>query len=444
VTPVRLLHVFLEPEEGRRLRVGRLARVGRELLFEYDSGFLATGLELSVFKLPARPGVQAGEPTKFDGLMGVFDDSLPDGWGRLLIDRRAAKQGIDRSQLTPLDRLALVGASAMGALVYEPEQNGEPPSVVHLRELEVEARAVLRGATAVDLDRLIALGGSPQGARPKLLVQLADDGAAVFGDARWRPGCVHHLVKFRSEQDDTHAGTLEHAYLLMATAAGIETPPSLMLGRTSKHPGYFAVRRFDRAGPRKLHLHTLAGLLHAPPGLTALSYRDLLVATRQLTRSESAVAQMFRRACFNVFAHNRDDHSRNFAFLMDERGRWQPSPAYDLTFSEGPGGEHTLLVDGEGLNPSAEHLQRLAASMELKHGPAIIDDVRSAVSRFARFAEEAGLPARRTAEVAKRLGAARPRANRAARAMAVRPPPRARGRGTKRAKSTKSTKSTKP
>ena len=407
--PARVITVFLEPEKGLRLHVGRLALKNQQLLFEYDADFLARGLELSPFKLPLAPGVVTGDPTKFDGLMGVFDDSLPDGWGRLLIDRRAAKAGIPPEALSPLDRLLLVGHRAMGALVYEPQVELELPAVVQLPELEADTQAVLKGVSAVDLDRLVALGGSPQGARPKVLVQLSTDGTVVVGDSEPRPGFEAWLVKFRSRDDDQHAASLEHAYLLMASAAGIEVPASRLLGRTSRHPGFFAVRRFDRAGKKKLHLHTLAGLLNAPLRSSALTYRDVLKTARALTRNEGDVLELFRRACFNVFAHNRDDHARNFAFLMNARGTWRVSPAYDLTYAHGPGGEHAMLVDTEGANPTRAHLEKLAASVGLRRTAIVIDEVRAGVSKFHRFADEAGVARSRAREVGRALGVRPPR-----------------------------------
>ena len=144
-------------------------------------------------------------------------------------------------------------------------------------------------------------------------------------------------------------------------------------------------------------------MLHLPYGYTALDYIDLLKVTRKLTRNEAAVAEMFRRACFNVFAHNRDDHSRNFAFLMDEHGTWSPSPAYDLTFSPGPGGEHTMLVAGEGRAPGREHLAAVARRAELRHSAKIVDQVRAAISRFRIHADRAGVPARLRDKVASAL-----------------------------------------
>lgn len=404
---VEQLAVFYEPAAGQRRKVGRLALKDRQILFEYEPSFLASRLELSPFNLPLRPGVVVGRPDIFDGLMGVFEDSLPDGWGRLLIDRRATELGLSGLTLTPLDRLAVVGARSMGALTYQPEAPLEDPATIKLSELARDAEAVQHELGGADLDRLIAAGGSPKGARPKVLVQMGRDGALDLGSRDIRPGHSAWMVKFPAKEDPRAIGPLEHAYMLMAKAAGIDVPRSQLLGKTSRNPGYFAIERFDRAPGVRVHMHTLGGLLQLPHGYPALDYRDLLLTTRRMTRDESAVAEMFRRACFNVLAHNRDDHSRNFAFLMDERGQWRPSPAYDITFSSGPGGEHTTLVAGEGKAPGRTHLAALAEQVDLRRSAQILDEVAAAVRDFRRFADRAGVPARLRNEVARTIAGAK-------------------------------------
>jgi serine/threonine-protein kinase HipA len=420
---IEQLTVFLESGPDHRMRVGRLALAARQILFEYDATFLGSKLELSPFRLRLQPGVVVGQAEVLDGLMGVFDDSLPDGWGKLLIDRRAAELGISGGSLTPLDRLTLVGTRSMGALVYEPEIALDEPAIVELSQLAHDAEAVLEGTSGADLERLIAVGGSPKGARPKVLVQLAPNGDVHFGAKAIQPGFTAWLVKFRAHEDDRHSAVLEHAYFLMAKAAGMDVPRTQLLGKTRRNPGYFAIERFDRDGPKRIHMHTLGGLLQLPHVYTSLDYSDLLKVTRTLTRNEAAVTEMFRRACFNVFAHNRDDHSRNFAFLMDEQGTWRPSPAYDLTFASGPGGEHTTLVAREGRAPGREHLARLANLVDLKHGTTVIDEVRAAVDRFELHADRAGVPARLRDKIASALGLSRrsPRRPRAAKPPRRRP-----------------------
>lgn len=401
-TPVTRLTVTWEPEEGQRQLVGRLLRQGHEVLFEYEPAFIRSGVQLSPFKLPLGGGVFRGDPSRFDGLKGLFDDSLPDGWGRLLLDRRAQQAGLSRAQLGPMDRLSLVGSRAMGALVYEPEQALEVPSVVNLKELELEVASVLADGKS-DFERLFVIGGSPHGARPKALVQMDAKGTLHAGVARALPGCTSWLVKFRAQNDEPDSGVLEHAYFLMAKAAGIDVPETRVLGRA---PGYFAIRRFDREGTRKTHQHTLCGLLEAPHTFPSVTYDELLLVARRLVKSELAVRELFRRACFNVFAHNRDDHSKNFSFLMNARGEWSVSPAYDLSYSDGPGGEHWMMVAGEGARPTRKHLEALAKAGDVKRPGPIIDEVRAAVDRFGVFAEEAGVRAKTRKRVAAALKAA--------------------------------------
>lgn len=403
---VEQVAVFYEPQPGRRQKVGRLAFKDHRALFEYDGGFLASKIELSPFHLRLQPGVFEGDARKMDGLMGVFDDSLPDGWGRLLIDRRAVELGLSAAKVTPLDRLTLVGSRSMGALVYEPEVSLDEPTTINPTEFEKEVETVLKDMTGANLERLIAMGGSPKGARPKLLVQLAPDGAVYSGSRTTREGFSSWLIKFPAAIDHRHAGALEHAYFMMAERAGIAVPRTQLLAKTKRHPGYFAIERFDRVQDQRVHMHTAGGLLHLPNPYPALDYADLIKLTRRLVRNEVAVTEMFRRACFNVFAHNRDDHPRNFAFLMTEDGAWNLSPAYDLTFAEGPRGEHTTLVAGEGPAPGMAALRRLAKDTDVKNSETVIDRVRDAVASFAKFADEAGVPAKLRASTAKAISAA--------------------------------------
>ncbi len=407
IEPIRQLNVYYEPRSGVRTRVGRLARPGHEILFEYDADFLARGPELSPFRLRKATGVFTGRPERFEGLFGLFDDSLPDGWGRLLLDRRAIKAGASPRSLGPLDRLAYIGARGMGALTYEPEIPQEQPTVVDLVEVAAQTKVEVERLSRAELERLFMIGGSPAGARPKAMVQISERSPTLlFGGQSSEPGYVPYLVKFPAPLDPKWIAPMELAYMRMAQAAGIEVPEALLLCRTSREPGFFAVKRFDRAEHRRIHLHTICGLLEAPHIYPSIGYDQLLVATRSLTRDESAVAEIFRRACFNVFAHNRDDHSKNFAFLMDESGQWRPSPAYDLTYSEGPGGQHAMILAGESGDPGEAELLRLAEKVGLRGAREIIDRVRGAVVRFLEFAEEMPAGARRA--LAQRLGASAP------------------------------------
>ena len=136
----------------------------------------------------------------------------------------------------------------------------------------------------------------------------------------------------------------------------------------------------------------------------AADYLDLLRLTHHLTRSEAEVSEAYRHAAFNVVAHNRDDHLRQFAFRRRD-GHWTRTPAYDLTFSDGPGGEHTLLVSGEGRQPTRRHLLDLAerAGLKVKIAARVLDGVHAAVERWPEFAEAAGVSEATAERVAKGL-----------------------------------------
>lgn len=356
--PTPLLNVFMEFSERRK--VGRLALRGRSILFEYEPAFVAAGLQISPFRLPLRSSVSTGDPKVFDGLSGAFNDSLPDGWGRLLLDRAVEMHGLRRGQLTPLDRLAHVGRNGMGALSYEPDQSGEDALAETLQIDKIAAEAAFSGEQEGVIEKLLKLNGASSGARPKIVAQVSKDKKQIIhGRAPLRAGCAHWMIKFPSANDANDIGAVEYAYSLMAKAAGVDMPETyLFKGKTKQR--YFGSRRFDRDGAKRIHMHSLSGLLHADHRLPAIDYNDFLKATLLLTKDARELERAFTLACFNVLAHNRDDHSKNISFLMDEAGRWTLAPAYDLTFSDGPGGEQSMMVMGEGKSPGLSHLRALA------------------------------------------------------------------------------------
>lgn len=370
--------------------MGRLALKERKIFFEYSPEFLKTKLELSPFKLPLKPGVFISEDRLFDGLFGVFNDSLPDGWGRLLLDRKLRGMGINPVQLTPLDRLYYVGSHGMGALIYEPEIKGAT-SFHHENNDEIADEILQFQEQDNDrfVDDLLAMSGSSAGARPKIITRI--------GKEDW-------IIKFRSSQDPNDIGPIEYAYHLMAKAAHLDVPDAKLFS-SQKNPGYFGVKRFDRVKNTFFHIHSVSGLLHVDHHIPSLDYETILKATLCLTEDAREVNKQFRVAVFNVLAHNRDDHAKNFSFLMDEKGLWRVSPAYDLTFSAGPVGEHCTTVMGEGKNPSLLSLLKLAEVAGIKKQKAleIIDEVKQAISQWHVFAKKAGVSKTSSAMIQKHL-----------------------------------------
>jgi serine/threonine-protein kinase HipA len=373
----QLVSVYYHGHSRRQL-MGRLLFKNRQLFFEYDTGFIKLGLELSPFHLPLKSGVIESTDKTFGGLFGVFNDSLPDGWGRLLLDRKLMSLGIHPDSLSPLDRLCCVGSSGMGALSYEPEHMRSFFSLpVDLDEIDHEVRITLEQGDDQYLDHLVGLGGSSAGARPKVLLRIEE--------ADW-------LIKFRSSIDPHDISAIEYAYHLMALEAGLNVPEAKLFP-SKKGLGFFGVKRFDREEDHKIHMHTIAGLLHADHREPCLDYETIMKATSHLTRDINQCEVQFRNAVFNVLTHNRDDHAKNFSFLMDAQGVWRVSPAYDLTFSFGPSGEHSTMIMGEGKNPRKDHLLKLAATGSIKEERAleVINEVTSTVKKWNSFAKNCGV-----------------------------------------------------
>jgi len=371
--------------------VGRLAIRNAIIFFEYAEAFRKSGMEISPFRLPLRAGAVDLPLRPFEGLAGVFNDSLPDGWGRLLMNRSLRSKGISSTSISPLDRLAQVGLFGMGALVYEPDNSPtDIDGIVDLDHLANQAEEVLQGDSEAVIKELLALNGSSAGARPKALIGVDNQRKILyFGAKELNEEFEPWLVKFPNSNDGYDAGAIEFVYALMAKEAGL-IMPEVHLFPSQKGAGYFAVKRFDREGSKRLHMHTASGLLHSDFRVPALDYEDLLNLTSSLTRKSREIEGMFRLAVFNTLSHNRDDHAKNFSFLMDQTGEWTMAPAYDLTYSNGPRGEQSTMVLGEGKSPTVDHLVKLGfrAKLSKKLVDEIIDQTRYALNKWKLLAKE--------------------------------------------------------
>lgn len=354
---VSALNVYFNGFSQKQL-VGTLALIeNRFAAFEYSNEWLSNGFSISPFSLPLEKKVFVPEFEPFSGLHGVFNDSLPDGWGRLLVDRLLQRNGINPHELSVLDRLAIVGSSGMGALSYEPESfigtNYDLPT--DLDTLSLECNRILTTELSNDdkknLDAIFLAGGSSGGARPKIFTKIDDED--------W-------IIKFPSSVDPLNIGKQEYNYCKTAKKCGIEVS-DVKLFESRKCKGYFGTKRFDRDGKKRIHMVSASALLETSHRIPNLDYNTLMLLTLQLTKSNSELLKLYKLMCFNVYAHNRDDHSKNFSWLFDEqKGIWKLSPAYDLTYSNSIGGEHATTIDGEGLSPKLEHLLCVAKKAGLK------------------------------------------------------------------------------
>ncbi len=407
---MKKLDVYLTRAPNDSLLVGELAEDHGRVFFQYSPDFLATGLNLSPFHLPFEAGLFEHTDRDFGPLPGVFDDSLPDGWGLLLMDRHFRSRGLNVAEISPLDRLSWLGTRTMGALTYHPPTDREniDARVFDLHDMAQQSQEILSGAAVDVLPQLLRAGGSPGGARPKVLVGFNPaTGGVVSGEDDLPDGFEHWIVKFAAKSDTPDAGAIEYAYALMADDAGIDMPPTRLF-ETSEGDKFFGVKRFDRNGNRRCHVHTFGNLIQSNFRIPSADYADLFKATSLLTRNQQDVLRAFRRMAFNVLAHNCDDHVKNFAFILnDTTGEWALSPAYDLLYTPGPGGEHTMSLSGEGRNPGRSHMLTLAKQANVsKHEAAkIIQEVQAAVACWKKFAAQAGVSQTGT----RRIGAAFPK-----------------------------------
>ncbi len=347
--------------------VGTLAETKDRLAaFEYSDEWIESGFSISPISLPLQKGVFI--PKKydpFDGLFGVFADSLPDGWGRFLVDRLLLKNHINPSSVSAFMRMAIVGNNGMGALEYLPSSELiTEKSELSLDELAVECEKMFDTENSEYLDELFCMGGSSGGARPKVNYEI--DGA------EW-------IVKFPSSIDRKHIGREEYDYSVCAKKCQLPMTETKLL--PSKHcEGYFATKRFDRENNRKIHMVSVSGLLETSHRIPNLDYNILMQLTMKITHSYEEVEKLFRWMCFNVFAHNRDDHSKNFSFIYQNK-EWKLSPAYDLTYSSSIGGEHATTINGNGSTPGMYDIMEVAkkVKMDEKKAQRIADEIREIV-----------------------------------------------------------------
>jgi hipA protein len=368
---IKSLQVFYNEK-----KVGTLALMKNNIVaFEYDSNWITNGFSISPFSLPLKKQVFIPRIDPFDGLYGVFSDSLPDGWGRLLVDRMLNSQNINPREISQIDRLAIVGETGMGALSYKPEYNllEDKDYKEDYDNLALSCKKILNTEHSADLDKLFKLGGSSGGARPKILTKIDNED--------W-------IIKFPSSLDDSNIGKLEYLYSVCAKKCKIDIPETKLFP-SKISSGYFGIKRFDRkklstGAIRKLHMISVSGLLETSHRIPNLDYNDLMQLTLNLTKSFEEVEKLFRLMCFNVFSHNRDDHSKNFSFIYNEDlNKWELSPAYDLTYSYSINGEHATTINGNGVNPSLNDILKVAEKIGLdkKKAEKIAIEIRETVRK---------------------------------------------------------------
>ena len=382
---ISTINVFYQGFGERRL-VGHLTLANHRPVFGYADSWMIDGFELSPIEMPLRATPYQGQNRSAYYLCGLLSDSLPDGWGILLMDR-FFRQLADNAirQMSVLERFAYIGDSAMGALTFEPEQSLIPDTIeVSLAKLAYANQTILSGQDSDILSALIAVGGSPQGARPKALVLFDPISQFVTTDLTTpHSSATPWLVKFPAQNEHKSVCLLEAIYADMAKQSGLNMPAHHYFDIDDNHSA-FGVERFDRVGGQRVHIHTLAGLLDIDfRSPFSLDYLQYLRCARMMTRSQVQVELAYRQAVFNVIFNNKDDHSKNFSFLMNKQGKWSLSPSYDLTYNTGFNGCHQMDVSGEAMVPTIDHLLKLAKQADIK--AAVAKDIIQQVIIVAKY-----------------------------------------------------------
>lgn len=372
--------------------------------FEYDPGFLSSGLDIAPLKMPLSNGSgpyvfnEYGRNV-FMGLPGVFADSLPDGFGNTLINEYLRRHGVAADEITALDRLAYIGARGMGALCYEPERNPHcgRPFALDMRGLVEEARSVLNGSLAEmsgsdALRCILRVGVSAGGGKAKAVVGWnRGTGRFLAGDRGLPDGFEHWIIKF-TPPEYPYRGRCEYEIMMKARAAGIETGECRLFELDGIE--HFMTRRFDRDGDRRFHVQTLAAIAHLPTGIGSdvCSYDSLFSVIEDLGLGYEAKEQMFRRMAFNVLVDESDDHTKNFSFLMRENGKWELAPAYDINGGAPPEAEaamdpwcgwhdfHAIKINGKQSKITDEDLLEVADRFAIGTGRRVLQEVKDVVN----------------------------------------------------------------
>lgn len=363
----------------------------------------------------------------FMGLPGLLADSLPDKYGHAVIDAWLASKGQTAASFHPVKRLCYIGRRGMGALEFEPAETSpsteantvEVSALVDLANQILDERSSLGGVFTGEDDRkaiedIIRVGTSAGGARAKAILAWNEEtGEFRSGQVESGEGFEHWLMKFdgvsnnrdKELADPQGYGKIEYAYYLMAKAAGIDMTECQL-----HHEGgrsHFMTKRFDRTSRGgKRHMQSLGAMAHYDYNQPAsYSYEQALQVIRRLNLSRDDMEQQVKRAMFNVVARNQDDHVKNIAFLMNKKGAWRLSPAFDVAFSWSPDGrwtsQHQMSVNGKRDDFVRDDLIALAGAGDIKKSAALqmLDEVMDAVSRWPSFAEEADVESARIGQI---------------------------------------------
>jgi len=399
-------HVHLWGEE-----VGVLASIKGKMYFQYEDSFLKKGLDISPLHLPLSPKVyDTTTLTYFEGLAGVFADALPDSWGNKIIENFFTQQEhLSPYDISPVQKLLYMGKRSMGALEFAPStqtKSSDTQQMLDIASLVEDSRKVLKGDMSTLLPELFRVSSdSLGGAKAKVTVGMNTQTKEIMtANTTLEKGFEHWLIKFDGTDEQarpTEALLAEKVYLDMAKRCGIDSVESQIIH--DRNLSHLAVKRFDRVGDEKpLHVHTLAGMAHINfRDKESMSYDTFFRTILAVTHDYSVLEEGFRRMVFNVLAGNQDDHAKNHSFVMNKKGIWRLSPAYDISPTFGYGHQMSINFKDKGVNE--EDLLIMAERFDIKNARKIIAHQKEVISHFPKYAKDIGISQKKCDEIAKHL-----------------------------------------
>jgi len=386
-------------------KIGTLLLQDGVVYFEYDKEFKTSNLEISPLKLPlSLKGVYTNSDDRyFEGLAGVFFDTLPDKFGSKVIQRYFESKNIPPHKLNIIQKLMFIGDKSIGAISYKPathnQNNKAINQLIELQNFYENAKKIVSGDAIEVVDEMLSFmdsAASAGGARAKAIIGYDKKTKNIISGVtnKLPKNYEHYLIKFDIAKEDGSSSNwtkLEYLYMSMAKEAGINIPKIELLPHNNL--SHYLIKRFDRLGDEKLHLHSVSGLTHTNFNIPMhYSYDELLRLTRYLTKNQNAVQEQFKRMAFNVVGKNQDDHAKNFAFIMNKNGIWDISPAYDITYANGAGytKNHQLSINGKVNDFTAGDILKLAKNHSIREKKAkeYLEQINEIFSTFKKRAKE--------------------------------------------------------
>lgn len=374
-----------------------------KIAFSYDSKWVQNGFNISPLDLKFHTKPQYASEMLFNGLHGIFADSISDGWGLMLTDRALQRKfSWERDTINPLDRLFFMGNRSMGGFDYEPSSIGSDSNIkFDLETIYTETEKIIKNQNHEVIKDLYLSGGSPGGARPKAVFSRKDN---IFkaGYNTIPEGYEGWLVKFFGEKDSQNIGKIEMAYSDMARDAGIHMQPTELIEVkiSNKKYFFFSTKRFDRENGKKIHVASLSGLLYASHRIPSLGYRDIFNLTKMMCQNEE-INNLANLMLFNVLLHNKDDHAKNFSYRYYQN-RWEFAPAYDLVFSTSIGNEHMSDINGSG-DPNIEDVKMILNLFDVKNIDEKINNIYSISEKWPNYAKKYDIPIKELNSIQKSL-----------------------------------------